>query len=297
MKAFSRKKWIWIVLCGGLAYAAADALLVEPHWIKITHLRLSDHASMRVVHISDFHYEGDLNYLTRIVTKINQLSPDVVCFTGDIVEDPRFLDQALTGLAKINAPLYGVPGNHDYWSGVSFEQICRCFQKNGGEWLEDRSVLAAKNRLLIVGSSGMKNHIHRAAAAFAMPGHGTDWQPVPGESSHLKGQTNTIDLFVTGNGDTPALAVGAKKLLLTHYPASANSLTNETYDLILAGHAHGGQVRLPGLGALILPFGVDQYQRGLYSTPAGPLYVSSGLGTWFLPVRFFCRPEITLIEL
>jgi hypothetical protein len=67
-------------------------------------------------------------------------------------------------------------------------------------------------------------------------------------------------------------------------------------DLILAGHSHGGQVRLPFIGATLLPFWVDGYVRGWYDTPAGPLYVNVGLGTAALPLRFLCRPEIAVFD-
>jgi predicted MPP superfamily phosphohydrolase len=77
----------------------------------------------------------------------------------------------------------------------------------------------------------------------------------------------------------------------------ARDINEGKYDLILSGHSHGGQVRLPILGALIVPIGVDGYEKGWYFTPAGWLHVSSGLGTFFLPTRFFCRPEITLVEI
>ncbi len=87
-----------------------------------------------------------------------------------------------------------------------------------------------------------------------------------------------------------------KTVLLCHYPDIVDAVADQRYDLILAGHSHGGQVRLPWIGALYLPNRVGPYDRGLYETPAGPLYVNCGLGTFRLPVRFFCRPEMTVIS-
>ena len=55
-------------------------------------------------------------------------------------------------------------------------------------------------------------------------------------------------------------------------------------------------MRLPFFAALVVPYRVGKYDRGFYQTPAGPLYVTTGLGTWFIPVRFCCRPEIVVIE-
>ena len=88
----------------------------------------------------------------------------------------------------------------------------------------------------------------------------------------------------------------SRRLLLIHYPIQADRLGGH-YDLILAGHSHGGQVRLPFLGALVLPYGVGRYQSGRYDSLGGPLYVNAGLGTHIIPVRFHCRPELTVVSL
>jgi predicted MPP superfamily phosphohydrolase len=109
------------------------------------------------------------------------------------------------------------------------------------------------------------------------------------------------DLEVIGVGSRGILALGAAKaaqrLLLAHYPIQADRLDGRRYDLILAGHSHGGQVRLPFYGAPILPYGVGRYQKGRYDSPGGPLYVNIGLGTYLFPVRFNCRPEITVVRI
>ena len=86
-----------------------------------------------------------------------------------------------------------------------------------------------------------------------------------------------------------------KKILLCHYPTVANMELEQKYDLILCGHSHGGQVRLPFFGALIVPRGVGGFVQGYYRAPAGDLYVNRGVGEFLIPVRLFCRPEITEI--
>jgi hypothetical protein len=92
-------------------------------------------------------------------------------------------------------------------------------------------------------------------------------------------------------------AKAARRLLLIHYPTQADRLGAQRYDLILAGHSHGGQVRLPLYGALILPYGVGRYQKGRYDSLGGPLYVNVGLGTYMFPVRVDCRQEITVVSI
>jgi hypothetical protein len=88
----------------------------------------------------------------------------------------------------------------------------------------------------------------------------------------------------------------SRQVLLLHYPAVANGL-GRRFDLILAGHSHGGQIRLPFVGALVVPKGVGAYDHGFYETPGGPLYVNAGIGTYRIPFRWNCRPEITVITL
>ena len=208
-----------------------------------------------------------------------------------------YLDEALNALSRITAPSYGVPGNHEYWSGASFELIDRCFRNTGGEWLVDRSVVALGGKLVIVGRSGTTLNTRRAASAFAMPGRTLDWTPAPLASLVSPSLAMTSSAAALHQENPPPAEPGVKRILLTHYPAEVDTLTEPAYDLVLSGHSHGGQVRRPWFGALIVPFGVNGYQMGTYATPAGRLHVSAGLGTFFLPVRFCCRPEITLIEL
>ena len=158
-------------------------------------------------------------------------------------------------LSGIKSPLYGVPGNHDYWSRAPFEPIRKCFAATGGGWLVNESRVVAG------------------------------------------GKINLIGVAQTGpNHPPPAAGPGMKNILLMHYPAWAKKFEGRRFDLLLAGHSHGGQVRIPFYGPIMLPFNVDEYSMGLYQTAAGPLYVNPGIGWFPVPVRFNCRPEITLIE-
>ena len=86
-----------------------------------------------------------------------------------------------------------------------------------------------------------------------------------------------------------------RRLLLLHYPQMADSLGGPRFDLIVSGHSHGGQVRLPFYGALVVPWGVGKYDLGYFESKGGPLYVNPGIGTYYIPYRFNCRPEVTLI--
>lgn len=88
----------------------------------------------------------------------------------------------------------------------------------------------------------------------------------------------------------------AHRILLTHYPAAVEGLYDDKFTVILAGHSHGGQVRVPFFGPLYLPDGVGRYDRGRFETTVGVMNVSAGLGTSMLPIRFNCPPEITIVS-
>jgi len=257
----NRRKFI-ATACGVLLASpfalTAEAKWVEPTWLKVRRVRIGTGTpSHRLVHFTDIHHKGDRTYLEQVVKAINALAPDLVCFTGDIVEEMKFLPEALELLAGIKSPMYGVPGNHDYWSSISFEPVHRCFNATGGAWLMDESRKIA----------GGKINLHGSSCSHDSPGR-----------------------------FTPDPAV--KNILLLHYPASVKKLGDQKFDLILAGHSHGGQVRIPFYGPVMVPFGVDEFDLGLYQTPAGPLYVNSGIGyIYSYNFRFNCRPEITVIEI
>jgi hypothetical protein len=249
----TRRQWIGLGLAGVPVLAAADAFLIEPGWLKLNEIRLGPSRRLcRLLHFTDLHHRGNELQLRSLVKQINRLAPDLVCFTGDLVEDSKHLGEALDILRAIKTPLYGVPGNHEHWSGADFSRISECFSSTGGAWLPDKSAFALSSRVRIIG---------------------VDQAPEKAEPQ-----------------------AGKANILLMHYPAFADRLGAKKFDLILAGHSHGGQVRLPFLGAPVVPYSVGKYVRGLYSTPSGPLHVGSGVGWYGLRVRFFCRPEITIIE-
>lgn len=232
-----------------------DAFYLEPTWLAERHYRFSEHPRLRLVQLSDLHYRGDRAYLEGIVRRVNELAPDLLVVTGDLVDEERWLDETLTILRQVRVPMYGVRGNHDGWSEPAPEQIAACFRSTGGDWLLDRRVLAAGGKLELCGSTGRE-------LAFAPPSAGT---PL--------------------------------RVLLLHFPEYTDQVPPGRFDLILCGHTHGGQVCYPWGGPLIsLPM-VGKYDRGLFATPAGRLYVHPGIGTFGIAVRLFCRPEIAVFEL
>jgi predicted MPP superfamily phosphohydrolase len=257
MSKISRRRLLLAAILSAPVAAVADAKWLEPDWIKVRRVRLGGRKpSHRIVHFSDVHHKGDRAYLLSVVNKINALSPDFVCFTGDIIEEGTYLPEALELFGQIKSPMYGVPGNHDYWSKVPFDGIAKCFAASGGAWLLDEQLVTPDGRFSIIGAA-----------------------------------------FFTFKKQPLRINSKARNIFLMHYPAWIGKLGSAKLDLVLAGHSHGGQVRLPFYGPLIVPFGVDQYDLGLFHTGAGPLYVNPGIGWYPVPIRFNCRPEITVFEL
>jgi len=139
MRKISRRQFIAASLLAAPALVLAD-VKIEPTWLKVRHVRIgSAKPTCRLVHFTDVHHKGDTAYLQDVVNQINSLAPDFVCFTGDIMEDGRYLKEALELFAEIKTPLYGVPGNHDYWSRAKFGAIQKSFATTGGGWLLDQT--------------------------------------------------------------------------------------------------------------------------------------------------------------
>jgi len=256
LKTISRRQFILAALLATPLAVWGDARCIEPTEVVVRRRRFGPGpATHRLVHFSDLHHKGDRRYLQAVVGQINALAPDFICFTGDLVEDPKFLPETLELLSGLKAPLLGVPGNHDYVSGIAFAPVQACFAATGGAWLLDEPRSLAGGRINFIGitcNRGVETRL-----------------PV-----------------------NPA----AKNILLMHYPAQVEQLGGQKFDLILAGHSHGGQVRLPFYGAIRLPSRVKEYDLGRFTTPAGPLYVNAGIGyIGDNSFRFNCRPEITVI--
>ena len=253
-RKWSRRYLFRAALYGLPTGVIVNAIAIEPDWLRVRTIRLGDGAPRhRLVHFTDLHFKGDTDYLSEVVGRINQLAPDFVCFTGDIIEEAKHMEGALKILSGVKAPLYGIPGNHDHWSHADFKPVAETFAATGGAWLDDRQLAIRDGTVSLSGIDRLPIRL----------------DPVPGRTN----------------------------ILLTHYPEWADKLEGRKFDLILAGHTHGGQVRIPFYGALMVPFSTGDYDLGMFDTPAGPLYVNPGIGCFYLNVRFNCRPELTVFEL
>lgn len=245
-----------------------DALQVERLSVTLSGLPKS-FTGTKLVHFSDVHLGHFLEPqdLQRIVDRIMAEQPDMICFTGDLVdEDTRVLALAVPILSQLQAPLgkYAVLGNHDYRAREQMA-VRNAWAASGFEVLDNRNVSVTKNdeKLYIAGVDDV-----------------------------LHGAPNMRQAVT-------AIPEGQTVILLAHEPDFADEAANHPVQLQLSGHSHGGQVRLPLIGHLLTPKLARKYVQGMYrvGNHSMQVYTNRGIGTTILPVRFFCRPELTVLTL
>ncbi len=226
-------------------------------------------AGLRIAFVADTHVGARVapDDVRRATALLAPEEPDLVLLGGDYVsESARYAVQAAAALADLvgAAPLgaYAVLGNHDTRSGRA-DRVTAA--------LEDRGVRVLRN-----------------AAAAVETGRGTLW--VAGVDSAVSGRPDPARAF----GGIPP---GAAALALWHEPDYAERTAARGAFAQLSGHSHGGQVRLPGVGPLVLPRGGRRFVMGLNDARGMPVYTSRGVGVFLPPLRYNCPPEVTLVTL
>ncbi|GIP25083.1 metallophosphoesterase [Paenibacillus sp. J23TS9] len=266
-----------LLTAGSIYYYARQ---IEPNLLRIEKVKIitpsvtADLNGMRIIQISDLHLGEfySLDKLRNLVTRINSLKPDLVVFTGDLIDNfsqYRNSGKVAPILKQIKATLgkYAVYGNHDQGGGGK-HQYLRLMSDSGFK------VLVNENKVLNVGRSKLN---------------------IAGLDDFLLGSPDLKSTFKQVDPDS-------FDLLLVHEPDVADRLGSYPVDLQLSGHSHGGQVRLPGYGSLYTPPLAHKYTEGLYtfyrqSRKPSYLYVNRGIGTTRLPFRFDSIPELTLLTL
>ncbi len=239
-------------------------LVIERQEIQLGRLP-KDLDGFRIVHLSDFHYGPLTNskHLERAVEAANDLHPDLVALTGDYISHDRAYAAPcaeVVGRLRARYGVYAVLGNHDHWTDAAL--IADLFQAEG-------------IRMLI--NEGMRVDLS-------------------GESFWLAGVNDTM----VGLEDLSLSLAGSRedemKLLLAHNPIILRRAARARVDLVLSGHTHGGQVTLR---AEKNRSGRPRRRllRGLGRRGQTQIYVTRGLGTVVLPIRYGCPPEISLLEL
>lgn len=254
------------------AFCFTDAFL-EPGVVTVREYRIKSakipqtFAGFRIVFLADTHVGRyfSLDRLRGLVTRVDALEPDLVLLGGDYVQGgyTRF-DPCMEILGSLRAPqgMYAVLGNHDHWAGSGAAQAA--MQKHGINVLDNRGFWITKN-----------------GSRFRLGGVGD-----------LSAGTQNLAATITGTGKNDFV------LLVSHNPDYAEQIPDNSIDLMLSGHTHGGQVTLFGLHAPLLPVKTGQkYRTGLVETNGFKVIVSNGIGVISPPIRFFAPPQIVLVVL
>ncbi|SFQ04002.1 hypothetical protein SAMN04488506_0424 [Desemzia incerta] len=275
---------IWIIL-GLLIVFILLYLYLNNTWLQTTHYSIripfldEELKGTKIVQVSDVHFPKEGVSIQRLLKKVANESPSFIALTGDLIQvDEKFpaskLSQLSTGLAKI-APTYAVTGNHDL---------------KGGHLRDWEQMLS---------ESGVTVLIDEAV-----------WHPINGSGLVLMGLSEKEDFESAPKPILKEIELAdeqkdEKRILLAHHPEFLEEYLMDLTrvpDLILSGHAHGGQIRLPFFGGLFAPGQgrFPKYTSGVHFDPDLPdkrMVVSRGIGNSTFPFRFNNRPEIVVIEL
>lgn len=261
---------IFIILILYMHFIGTKGLIVREYKVEGTTLPDSFHG-FKIVQFSDLHYLTTIHKkeMEQIVNKINQLKPDIVVFTGDLVDYKKTAtEQDIQDLVdsfnkiEVTTGLYAIKGNHDYENDY-FEDV---FQKTNFKILNNNYELIyykGTTPILLTGVGSILENDCDIDLAFSY---------------------SEMDNLYT--------------ISLLHEPDVIDYIKDKyQVDLALAGHSHNGQIRLPGIGAILKVEEGKRYPNERYELNNTKLYVSGGLGTSIYEFRLFNRPSINLYRL
>jgi predicted MPP superfamily phosphohydrolase len=241
-----------------LVFYAAE---IEPSWIEVTHYHVTAPISppIKIAHLTDLHTLELGRPERRLLELLAEEKPDVIVITGDVTHNDGRIEDSRALLERLHAPLgvWMVRGNWELWRPA--EDAGEFFHSLGIHYLVNENAQLREELWLVGLDDPRAGHPDPERARAGVP-------------------------------------AGAYTITLVHAPVIFDALVNRT-NLVLAGHTHGGQVRLPFLPPLWLPGGAGGYVQGWYAKAGTRMYVSRGIGMSVLPVRFLCRPELTILTL
>lgn len=258
---------------GSVAWGSVEARCLRRRVLDVRIRELPPELDgMTILHVSDVHagHGPGTAMLERTATWAEQVRPDVVALTGDLVTRasgvPRLQRAAATLAATSRAGAYAVTGNHDHGDATDpFADATTVEALDGFELLhgDARPIGLRGRRISVVGADAGAFPRRRYAEAFAAVDRAADL-----------------------------------RLLLCHFPSVLDRVQPGVFQLVLSGHLHGGQICLPAPGGRLgLAHPRGRYRDGLYQREGTTMHISPGLGTTFLPFRVLARPEATLLVL
>ena len=259
-------------------FIGSKGLKVKEYKLEIQNLPENYHG-LKIAHISDIHYGESINKkeLEKLKDTINVLKPDIIVYTGDISTDGlanKQIEEVSEIMRQMEANIgkYAIKGNHDY----EFEKWELLFENCGFTNLNDTYEVIYKDKNKPIVISGISTNLY-----------GT---------KNIKDKIEPIyeylNSFNEDNAKEPVYSI-----LLLHEPDFIDEIDYNKFDLVLSGHSHNGQVRLPLIGALYTPIGAKKYYDEHYKVDNTDLYISSGVGTTLLNIRLFNRPSFNFYRL
>lgn len=263
-------------------YVSTSGLIVKEYKVVSSNLPTS-FEGLKIVHFTDIHYGRtvDKNKLAYMVSEINTLKPDLIFLTGDLLDrDIKLTDkiknEIITTLSKLNATIgkYAITGNHD----LEFKEYSDLIQNSGFTNLSNKyDIIYSKNYETIY-ISGLESEVKGHPNINSITEYLNVKPPVEGE-------------------EVKESNIPSYKILLLHTPDTVDKVINYNFDLVLAGHSHNGQIRIPFIGAIAKPVGAKKYYDEYYKINNTDLYISSGVGTSNINFRFFNKPSFNFYRL
>jgi predicted MPP superfamily phosphohydrolase len=262
---------LWI--SGSLVIVLFSYMLFEPFWIQKKYYLIENSDipqvfdGTKIVFLTDIHHGRFYSKarVRKVVEDVNRMRADVILLGGDYVEgSSRYIQPCFDELKKLRAPygVYGVLGNHDHWQGPA---SCRRAMSAAGIKSIDNGAYWSTEKGMRIRIGGVGDHCE-----------------------DRQYPERTID----------SVKVSDFVLLVSHSPDYAMEITTDKIDYMLSGHTHGGQITLFGRYAPKVPSRYGQKLRtGLVNVKKCKVIISNGIGTAFLPLRFFARPQIVIGKL
>lgn len=278
---FSRRAFLWTTAAGGVT-AAMYGYCWESKWLDVTHTKVpvakeGGPPRLRILLLSDLHWSAfdPLDFLRFSFELGGSKGPDLVCLTGDLicVGNEYQLDEYGPTLAFLTeiAPTYAVLGNHD-----------------GGRWSRERNGLGDESVMIGLLTDAGLSVLHNRSVQLESKGQIINIVGVP-------------DLWA--GGIDPGKAFSEVKdgddeftIVMAHNPDSKDLMTDYSWNLMLCGHTHGGQVAFPLVGAPYVPIRDRRFTAGLNQWNDKLVYTTRGVGSLY-GARFNCRPEISILDI
>ncbi len=270
MTKISRRKFIKRGIFASLGLILLDVLWYEKYVIDWNYFDISKNEAnkVKIIQITDLHLDSIRRFHRTIANKINKLKPDLIFITGDSVDKTEKIESLNTFLQLIDRSIdkYAILGNWEYWGNVNINKLKETYLDNNCELLinENSSIMVKNREISIIG----------------------------------------IDDFIGGNANFASAISNLKEtktnIVLSHCPEYRDVIAKKkgelNIDLVLSGHTHGGQITIFGY-APFKPRGSGRYLKGWYKESNPKMYVSKGIGTSILPIRFGSRAEMVEMEI